>query len=127
DGNDGGGTVAAKMGEFDGLKAHGDFLIYSWPEKAFWLSDLNPSNKQTLDCSSDVSTAVINSIFLSIFFCNSIGGTGILSCFTSVRLIPLTAAPFTKRCISCCILRFSKQAYRYKELQWEFVARRAVS
>lgn len=35
DGNDCGGAVAAEMGELDGLKAHGDFLIYSWPEKAF--------------------------------------------------------------------------------------------
>jgi len=29
DGNDGGGAVAAKVGELDGLEAHGDFLIYS--------------------------------------------------------------------------------------------------
>ncbi len=35
DGNDGGRAVAAEMGEFDRLEAHGDFLIYSWPEKAF--------------------------------------------------------------------------------------------
>lgn len=35
DGNDGGGAVAAEMRELDGLEAHGDFLIYSWPEKAF--------------------------------------------------------------------------------------------
>ena len=32
DGNDCGGAVAAKMGEFDGLETHGDFLIYNWPE-----------------------------------------------------------------------------------------------
>ena len=32
DGNDRGSAVAAKMGELDGLEAHGDFLIYSWPE-----------------------------------------------------------------------------------------------
>ncbi|WXL26404.1 hypothetical protein WG219_02640 [Ectopseudomonas mendocina] len=37
DGNDRGGAVAAEMGELDGLEAHGDFLVYSWPEKAFWL------------------------------------------------------------------------------------------
>ena len=35
DGNDGSGTVAAEMRELDGLEAHGDFLIYSWPAKAF--------------------------------------------------------------------------------------------
>jgi hypothetical protein len=29
------------MGELDGLEAHEDFLIYSWPEKAFWLSELS--------------------------------------------------------------------------------------
>lgn len=29
DGNDGGGAVAAKVGELEGLEAHGDFLIYS--------------------------------------------------------------------------------------------------
>ena len=39
DWNDGGFAVAAKMGELDGLKAHADFLIYSWPEKAFWLRE----------------------------------------------------------------------------------------
>lgn len=39
--NDSGGTVAAEMGELDGLKAHGDFLIYSWPENAFWLRESN--------------------------------------------------------------------------------------
>ena len=39
DGNDGGFTVAAEMGELDGLEAHGDILIYSWTEKAFWLKD----------------------------------------------------------------------------------------
>lgn len=38
-GNDGGGTVAAEMGELDGLEAHEDILIYSWPEKPFWLKD----------------------------------------------------------------------------------------
>ena len=37
DGNDGGGAVTAKMGEFDGFEAHGDFLIYSWPENALLL------------------------------------------------------------------------------------------
>jgi hypothetical protein len=35
DGNDGGDTSTAEMGELDGLEAHGDFLIYSPPEKAF--------------------------------------------------------------------------------------------
>lgn len=38
DGNNSGGAVAAEMGELDGLEAHGDFLIYSWPAKAFWLN-----------------------------------------------------------------------------------------
>ena len=42
DGNDGGGAVAAKMGELDGLEAHGDFLVYSWPAKALWLKQ--PAN-----------------------------------------------------------------------------------
>ena len=32
DGDNRGGAVAAEMGEFDGLEAHWDFLIYSWPE-----------------------------------------------------------------------------------------------
>ena len=41
DGNDGGGAVATEVAELDGLKAHGDFLIYNWPEKAFWLSASN--------------------------------------------------------------------------------------
>lgn len=40
-GNDGSGAVTAEMGELDGLKAHGDFLIYSWPENAFWLRESN--------------------------------------------------------------------------------------
>ncbi len=34
DGNGGSDAVAAKMGELDGLEAHGYFLIYNWPEKA---------------------------------------------------------------------------------------------
>ncbi|HGM4830743.1 TPA: hypothetical protein ACKP1E_003128, partial [Pseudomonas aeruginosa] len=38
DGNNRGGAVAAKMAELDGFEAHGDFLIYSWPEKAAWLN-----------------------------------------------------------------------------------------
>src|SRR5690606_5343931 len=41
DRNDGGVAVATEMGELDGLETHGDFLIYSWPEKAFWLKDSN--------------------------------------------------------------------------------------
>ena len=32
DGNNRGGAVAAEMGELYGFEAHGDFLIYSWPE-----------------------------------------------------------------------------------------------
>lgn len=32
DGDNRGGAVAAEMGELDGLEAHWDFLIYSWPE-----------------------------------------------------------------------------------------------
>lgn len=32
DGNNRGGAVAAEIGQFDGLKAHWDFLVYSWPE-----------------------------------------------------------------------------------------------
>ena len=32
DGNNRGGAIATKMAELDGLEAHGDFLIYSWPE-----------------------------------------------------------------------------------------------
>ena len=40
DGNDGGGAVAAKVGELDGLEAHGDVLIYSWLAKALWLREL---------------------------------------------------------------------------------------
>lgn len=56
DGNDGGGTVAAKMAELDGLEAHVDFLIYSMPEKAFWLSEL----KASFDVFSDsISRALI--------------------------------------------------------------------
>ena len=43
DGNNRGGAVATKMGEFDGLQTHGNFLIYSRPEKAFWLKDENKS------------------------------------------------------------------------------------
>lgn len=39
DGNDGSGTVAAEMRELDGLEAHGDFLIYNWPEKACLASE----------------------------------------------------------------------------------------
>lgn len=31
-GNKRSGAVATKMGELDGLEAHGDFLIYNWPE-----------------------------------------------------------------------------------------------
>lgn len=42
DGNDGGGAVAAEVGELDGLEAHGDFLVYSWPAKALWLKQ--PAN-----------------------------------------------------------------------------------
>lgn len=34
DGNDSGGAIAAKMGELDGLEAHGDFPILSFPENA---------------------------------------------------------------------------------------------
>ena len=30
-----------EMGEPDGLEANGDFLIYSWPEKALWFSVSN--------------------------------------------------------------------------------------
>ncbi len=49
DGNDGGGAVAAEMGEFDGLEMHGDFLVYNWPEKAFWLSDSNKLSPASLE------------------------------------------------------------------------------
>jgi len=35
DGNNRGGAVATEMSAFGGLEAHGDFLIYNWPEKAF--------------------------------------------------------------------------------------------
>lgn len=41
DGDNRGGAVAAEIYELDGLKAHGDFLIYSWPENAFWLRESN--------------------------------------------------------------------------------------
>ncbi|SER43384.1 hypothetical protein SAMN05216409_1219 [Pseudomonas lutea] len=34
-------VLTAEVSKFDGLKAHGDFLIYSWPENAFWLKDSN--------------------------------------------------------------------------------------
>jgi hypothetical protein len=37
------------MGEFDGLEMHGDFLVYNWPEKAFWLSDSNKLSPASLE------------------------------------------------------------------------------
>ncbi|WVM91498.1 hypothetical protein ULG90_15800 [Halopseudomonas pachastrellae] len=37
DGDNRGGAITTKMAELDELEAHGDFLIYNWPEKAFWL------------------------------------------------------------------------------------------
>lgn len=49
DGYDRGGAVASKMAELDGLEAHGDFLIYSWPENAFWLSDSNKLSPASLE------------------------------------------------------------------------------
>ena len=49
DGNNRGGAVAAEMGELDGLEAHGDFLVYNWPEKAFWLSDSNKLSPASLE------------------------------------------------------------------------------
>lgn len=49
DGDNRGGAVAAEIYEFDGLEMHGDFLVYNWPEKAFWLSDSNKLSPASLE------------------------------------------------------------------------------
>lgn len=55
DGNDGGFTVAAEMGELDGLEAHGDLLIYNWPEKAFCDAASNKLPAASQSCFIDSS------------------------------------------------------------------------
>jgi hypothetical protein len=52
DGDNRGGAITTKMAELDELEAHGDFLIYNWPEKAFWLR---------LKTKSDSKESLINS------------------------------------------------------------------
>ena len=84
DGNDGGGAVTAKMGELDGLEAHGDFLVYSWPEKAFWLNASNALPKVSLELAIFPSMARMPATIELNFSCSDFGGTGIKSALTRI-------------------------------------------
>lgn len=48
DGNHGGGAIAAEWVRLLVLRRMGVFLIYSWPEKAFWLSEASRSASTAL-------------------------------------------------------------------------------